>query len=415
MASEIIRMLYFVREPFPTFRADVEVLFAEELTARGHQIDFVMQSADASERAGPRLWHGRTVWAAATDQGESFAHRLRKQWLALRNDFRSLRRARADSYEVVQVRDKFIIAAVLAAVAHRRGLRFCYWLSFPEPESQLQRAREGSARYPLATLVRGMVFSGLLYRWILPRCDHAFVQSEQMRRDLIARGIDARKLTPVPMGIAAADIPVPRPRTAAAADAPAPRELTLAYLGTLNAQRRLEILIDMLALLRGAGLALRLLLIGGGDDAEDSGRLLRRAAELGMSAHLELTGFLPREAALARVRSADICLSPFYPTPVLRSTSPTKLVEYLALGLPVVANDHPEQRLILKESAAGVCVPWGARYFARGVAWLASRTPLERERMGESGRQWVLAHRTYEKIADHVEAKYRELLFAPPA
>jgi glycosyltransferase involved in cell wall biosynthesis len=76
----------------------------------------------------------------------------------------------------------------------------------------------------------------------------------------------------------------------------------------------------------------------------------------------------------------------------------------------VVANNHPEQRYILKESGAGVCVPWGARFFARGVSWLAARSALDRRRMGECGRQWVLKNRTYTRIADRLEDKYLKLL-----
>jgi glycosyltransferase involved in cell wall biosynthesis len=410
-ARACIRMLYFVRESFPTFRPDIEVLFGQQLISRGHQIDLVMQAGSDAEAIGPHTWHGRTVWVGKTDARDGYLHRLRKQWLALRHDLRALRGVHRGGYQAVQIRDKFIIAAVAAFLARRRGVRFFYWLSFPEPESHLLRVRERTARYPIATWVRGMLFHWLLYRLILPRCDHAFVQSEQMRQDIAAHGIDPDKLTPVPMGVAASDV---RSATAGPPQSPVPTAtLTLAYLGTLNLQRRLEVLIEMLALLRAAGHAARLVFIGGGDDADDQPRLERRAAELGISDHVEITGFLPRATALARVQSVDIALSPFYPTPVLRSTSPTKLVEYLALGVPVVANDHPEQRLVLHESGAGVCVPWGARYFARGVAWLASRGPVERQRMGEQGRRWVLAHRTYERIAAELEQKYLQLLGAP--
>ena len=35
--------------------------------------------------------------------------------------------------------------------------------------------------------------------------------------------------------------------------------------------------------------------------------------------------------ALRYVQEADVCTSPFYPTPILQSTSPTKLVEYMSL------------------------------------------------------------------------------------
>ncbi len=135
--------------------------------------------------------------------------------------------------------------------------------------------------------------------------------------------------------------------------------------------------------------------------------------ELGVAAQVHITGTLPRDVALRHTRSADIGLSPFFPTPVLQSTSPTKLVEYLALGLPVVANAHPEQRQVLRDSGAGVCVPWGARYFARGAAWLASQTSVQRQQMGELGRRWVLKNRTYAHIADELEGEYLRLLSVP--
>jgi glycosyltransferase involved in cell wall biosynthesis len=408
----IIRMLFFVRETYPTFRPDVDVLFGRELLGRGHEIDLVMQAERDTETAGCHPWHGRTVWVGITDSRTSAWHRLRRQCLGLWHDFTVLRAARTQNYDAVQVRDKYIIAAIIAFVARRRGLRFFYWLSYPEPESHLERVRECTARYPIATFIRGVLFTWLLYRWILPRCDHAFVQSEQMRRDVAAHGISAEKLTPVPMGVAATDVRAPRIGVVSDSGSTVPT-VELAYLGTLNAQRRLEVLVEMLALLRQGGAVVRLRFIGGGDNADDQPRLERRAADLGVRQHMEITGFLPREAALGLVQSADICLSPFFPTPVLRSTSPTKLVEYLAMGLPVVANDHPEQRRVLRESRAGVCVPWGAKYFARGVAWLAARGAAERLRMGENGRQWVLAHRTYSRIADELEGKYLELLSPP--
>jgi glycosyltransferase involved in cell wall biosynthesis len=183
----------------------------------------------------------------------------------------------------------------------------------------------------------------------------------------------------------------------------------MAYLGTLDPQRRLEILVEMLALLSTSSLNFRLLLIGG-EDPEDRARLEQVAARLHVSSLVEITGMLPRAAALCRLQEADICLSPFFPTPILRSTSPTKLVEYLALGLPVVANDHPEQKQVLRESGAGVCVPWGARFFAHGVHWLAKAGPEVRQRMGECGRRWVLENRTYDTLATRLEAKYHDLL-----
>jgi glycosyltransferase involved in cell wall biosynthesis len=106
------------------------------------------------------------------------------------------------------------------------------------------------------------------------------------------------------------------------------------------------------------------------------------------------------------VAEADVCVSPFFPTPILNSTSPTKLVEYMAMGKAVVANDHPEQRLVIAESGAGLCVAWDETAFAQALLRLL-RDPALARNMGERGRAWVLQHRTYDAIADLVE---RELL-----
>jgi glycosyltransferase involved in cell wall biosynthesis len=179
--------------------------------------------------------------------------------------------------------------------------------------------------------------------------------------------------------------------------------LTLAYLGTLQRERRLEILIDMLAELGRRGVYARLLLVGDGEVVEDRLAIERRADALGVRGQIEITGRLPRLEALERVGRADICLSPIFPSPMFDGASPTKLVEYLALGLPVVANSHPDQSLVLRGSRAGVCVPWGARHFARAVHWLARRNDDELIAIGVRGRAWVEKHRSYTGIADDFE------------
>jgi glycosyltransferase involved in cell wall biosynthesis len=153
-----------------------------------------------------------------------------------------------------------------------------------------------------------------------------------------------------------------------------------------------------------------LLFVGDGEHAEDRQRIIDRATSLGIREYVEITGFLPRDAALRRIMQVDIALSPFFPTMVLNSTSPTKLVEYLALGLAVVANRHPEQRAILRATRSGVCVPWQPRHFARAALWIAKQTDAVRTRMAERGRTWVVQNRDYARIADAVEQKYAELL-----
>jgi len=399
MTQEIIRILFMPRESFPTDRVRINVLFGRELPNRGHKIDLVMQAADAGVRTGVHDWLGGELRVRPTDGGDGPLHRVRKHWLAVRHDLRSLRLARRADYDGVLVSDKFLVAAIAPLLLRRRKIKFLFWLTFPLPEMHLQTARDATARYPILAWIRGVLSGWLLYKWILARSDHVFVQSDRMKRDICAHGINQAKVSPILTGFSPADIvPVDKRHSGPTTDL-----VTLAYLGTLDALRHMEILVDMLAHLHQKGMKAKLLLVGRGERPRDEARLASHAANCGVAAYLEITGFLPQLQALERVASADVCLSPIYRSPILDVGSPTKLIEYLALGLPVVANDHPEQKDILRASRAGVCVPWGAQHFARGVRWLMKRSPAEREAMGSRGRAWVEANRTYARIAADVE------------
>jgi len=409
MPKRVLRLLFIPRESFPTDRVRINVLFGRELVSRGHEIDLVMQAADESVDAGPRRWQGCTVRVGRTDAGFGMLHRLRKVWLDVAHDLRCLRRARRTDYDAVLVSDKFLIGAVAAVIARMRGIRFMFWLTFPYPEADIDRVRTRIARFGRLTSIRGAATRWLLHRWIVPRSDHVFVQSERMKSGLCALGAPPEKVSPILTGFDPGEIRLAAPESRRAE----PRFVTLGYLGTLNAMRRLEVLVEMLAMLRDGGLPARLLLVGRVPNPGDRGIIERRAAELAVTDHVEITGHLPQAEALRRVSEAQVCLSPIYRSPLLDVGSPTKMIEYLALGIPVVANDHPEQRLILRESRAGVCVPWGARHFARGVRWLMAKRPEERDEMGRRGRSWVERNRTYAQIADDVERTCLEVVGRP--
>jgi glycosyltransferase involved in cell wall biosynthesis len=391
---------------------DVAHLFGCELSGRGHDIDFILQSREACDEPRVETWNGCEAWVGPTDTGGSRLRRLRRHLLDLRNDLRVFARMRARRYDLVIVKDKYLsgVPALIAARIHRTA--FAYWLSYPLAEASLASARDGTARYPWLYRLRGLAMSLLLYRVLLPSAAHVFVQSEQMRRDLEDRGVPRRAMTPVPMGIRAADF-------AAVDEGGTRRRLPgrtpcIVYLGTLIRVRRLDFLVRTLALVRADIPDACLYLVGGGDEEADERLLRDEAARLGMPEAVRITGQLPRGEALRYVLEADVCVSPFFPTPILNSTSPTKLIEYLAMARPVVANDHPEQRLVLERSGAGHCVPYREEAFAKAIVELL-RDPEAAARMGERGRRYVQAYRDYGVIAGMVERELVRIAGQGPA
>lgn len=401
-----IRMLFFPRESFPTDRVRLNVLFGRELVQRGHEIDLVMQARNGAVPAGRHDWFGRSVLVGRTTDRQGMLGGITRVLLGLMHDLRSLSRAHRSSYDSIMVSDKYLLASIACVVARRRGMAFCFWLTYPYHQAQVTLAREGLAKSRTLARLRGHATEALLFRWILPRCDHVFVQSPRMARDFAAHNVPLTRMTPILTGIDLIELPAePVVRTRSSRN-----PVTIGYLGTLARHRRLDVLVDTLDELGKRGVQARLLLIGDGASPVDRQLIEQRARDLGLESRLQITGLLPRAAALELIQTVDVCVSPFRPSPSLDVASPTKLVEYLALGLPVVANTHPEQSAVLRESRAGVCVPWGARHFARGIQWLSERSDAELAAMGRRGRAWVASSRSYASIGDSFERSYFDSL-----
>jgi glycosyltransferase involved in cell wall biosynthesis len=215
----------------------------------------------------------------------------------------------------------------------------------------------------------------------------------------------------VPMGVDSALLALAEGEVPAAPAADGRRRIV--YLGTLARVRRLDFVLRAFARVREQRADVTLYLVGGGEPA-DVALLEAEARRLGIEEDVVFTGHLPMDAAVEYVRRADVCLSPYYPTPILNSTSPTKLIEYMAFARPVVANEHPEQARVLRESGAGLCVPYREEAFAEAALTLLA-DPARSRHMGELGRRYVLEHRTYEVIARRVDRDYRGLVAGAPA
>jgi glycosyltransferase involved in cell wall biosynthesis len=184
-------------------------------------------------------------------------------------------------------------------------------------------------------------------------------------------------------------------------------------LGTLLRERQLDFLVRVHALVVAAIPEARLTFVGSGWMPDDEALLLREAERLRVGSSVTITGWLPTAEAWQHVRRATLCVSPYLPVPILRSTSPTKLIEYMALGKPVVANDHPEQADVLHDSGAGIVCGWNEAEFA--VAIIEIIQDRERAaRMGAAGRAYVAEHRTHWAMVELVCGRYRQHL-RPPA
>lgn len=397
-----LKIYYSIEDNFPPYRVDITELFGGALASLGVDIEWYMRRVKpggcSAECFGDQKVHlpyfsgnKGTLWKVVNKL--SF-------WLC---DIRQLLFCLGKQIDLIQVRDKYIAALFGLLAARIKGVPFVYWCSFPFPEHYLELANNSAGFRRFYCGMHGRMGKWILYRFVMPLSDHVFVQSEQMKRDIAAYGVPEKKMTPVPMGV---------PDTifaSAQGHQTGIQRGQIVYIGTLGAVRRMHVLIEAFAKVHARFPDARLVIVGEGDMPWERAALEQLAQQLGLDQAIRFTGFLPIEQAWEIAAAAQCCVSPIYPTPVLEAGSPTKLNEYMALGRPVVCNDHPEQSATIGESGAGLCVPWGVESFARAMIWMLEH-PEEAEAMGAKGPAWVAGNRIYPHLAQQVWAVYSNLL-----
>jgi glycosyltransferase involved in cell wall biosynthesis len=134
-----------------------------------------------------------------------------------------------------------------------------------------------------------------------------------------------------------------------------PRSRVIAYAGQLYPWKGVSTLVAALAHLPDS----RLRLIGGlGNDDPHTAQIVRQARELGVFARIDFKGYLPHRAVPGALAGAAVAAVPLPDNPMARLfTSPLKLYEYIAAGLPIVASDLPALRDLLVDKQNALLVP----------------------------------------------------------
>jgi glycosyltransferase involved in cell wall biosynthesis len=122
--------------------------------------------------------------------------------------------------------------------------------------------------------------------------------------------------------------------------------------------------------------------IGRGDETD---RLVAMAHELGLDEYVHFPGRIPDDELRRHLSTADLGLAPDPRNPLNNVSTMNKIVEYMAMGLPIVSFDLDETRF----SAGAAAVYVGGndeRGMGRAIIDLLA-DPARRARMGRFGRE----------------------------
>ncbi len=174
--------------------------------------------------------------------------------------------------------------------------------------------------------------------------------------------------------------------------------IRLRYAGQLGGWKNTDIMLECLPFLP---LPVVLEIAGGKAGREDETRiwLEQRAMQLGVAGRVLYRGVLPPVEVPAFLAGADILLLPLGDNVQSRYfTSPMKLFEYAASGVPMVVTRQPTtESLIMDGKQALMVVPDSARALAEAVQRLISDRDYAR-RLAVSAAEWVQSF-SYDKRA----------------
>ncbi|MBC7892959.1 MAG: glycosyltransferase [Sphingobacteriaceae bacterium] len=160
------------------------------------------------------------------------------------------------------------------------------------------------------------------------------------------------------------------------------------YIGQLSFARCLDVLIQALARLSANYPTLRVHLFGApGFDLFDLGELNQIAGYETARNHLIFHGYTDAHRAFPFAARCVAGLALLKPVGDFPDSYPTKLFEYLALGLPVVTSDFSLYRAVVEPDTCGICVDAASPEAVAQALRTLLENPSLAGKLGENGRR----------------------------
>jgi glycosyltransferase involved in cell wall biosynthesis len=179
----------------------------------------------------------------------------------------------------------------------------------------------------------------------------------------------------------------------------------LAYAGVMGPQDGVDHALRALAVLRERRDDWHAIFAGDGDCFDQMQDLAR---ELGLSSFVEFAGWLQDDELVTLLSTADVCIGPDPKSPLNDVSTMVKILEYMAVGRPIVSYDLEESR----RSAAGSALYAPAddvEALAELIVQLLDDPEL-RARLGSTGRARTESRFSWERSEQALLAAYERAL-----
>lgn len=235
------------------------------------------------------------------------------------------------------------------------------------------------------SILKGYLYSihRYLFHWAVNRADLVVTLSDDLARKLSQNyNIDYDLMHITPQGVDADKFEPKETRT--------DNDLNIVYIGTINGLRGLDTFFSALRLLDPQTQSKTGIDLIGGGDSQFIDDYLSTASESMPELTVNYHGYVEHDKVQDIAGQNNLAISPLPRLESYKVSSPAKVYEYLALGLPVIATDIPAHRRILTDNKDSILVsPESPEEIAAAIEGLLD-DPDRVIEMGERARETAL-------------------------
>jgi glycosyltransferase involved in cell wall biosynthesis len=169
-------------------------------------------------------------------------------------------------------------------------------------------------------------------------------------------------------------------------EAPKHQVPTAGYIGGVTVNRGALTVVRAIQKVRDSGLEMNFDCIGEVYASVSGDPAFRRAAGEGW---ISAPGRLPPRDGWPRIARCQVGVAVLKNIPNYVSSFPTKMFEYMAMGLPVVVSDFPLYKEVVESHGCGICVDPDDVDAIAGAFRNLIENPARAREMGENGRRAV--------------------------
>jgi glycosyltransferase involved in cell wall biosynthesis len=187
------------------------------------------------------------------------------------------------------------------------------------------------------------------------------------------------------------------------------RRFLVGYVGVMGRQEGIDLLLEAVReiVVRRGRQDVHFGLVGGGTELPAMQQL---ATAQGIAEYVTFTGRVPDAEMLAMLNTADVCVNPDVANEMNDKSTMNKIMEYMALGKPIVQFDLTEGRFSAQD--ASLYARRNDPVDLAGKILELLDDPVRRERMGRFGRERVESTLSWEHEAPRLLAAYEKAFSA---